>query len=82
MITIASKEEVRKKLDFQIKRKNTPYMRYLSRQLPNLIGTPDTIAERIREYSKLGIDHFILRFHFGDEMASLNLFNDEVKNML
>jgi F420-dependent oxidoreductase-like protein len=83
MVTLAATEKgVRKKLDFQAMRKDTPYMRYLGKQLPNLIGTPHTIAERIREYSKLDVNHIILRFHYGDEMECLNLFKDEVKNLL
>jgi F420-dependent oxidoreductase-like protein len=83
MVTMAPTENgVRRKLDFQVTRKDTPYMRYLSKQLPNLVGTPHTIAERIRDYSELGVNHIILRFHYGDEIESLKLFNDEVKTLL
>jgi F420-dependent oxidoreductase-like protein len=56
----------------------TPYMRYLSRQLPNLFETPESLAERMGEYASLGVDHFILRFHFGDELRSMMLFSDKV----
>lgn len=83
MITMApTKREVNRKLAEQAKRRHTPYMRYLSRQRPNLVGTPDEVAEGIREYLALGVDHVILRFHFGDEIASMTLFMDEVKNRL
>ena len=57
-------------------------MRYLSRQPPNLVGTPELVAERMREYLPLGVDHFILRFHYGDEIDSMTLFIDEVKKQL
>lgn len=83
MITMApTKREVDRKLAEQAKRHHTPYMRYLSRQRPNLVGTPDEVAEGIRKYLALGVDHVILRFHYGDEIASMTLFMDEVKNRL
>jgi F420-dependent oxidoreductase-like protein len=59
-------------------RRDTPYMRYLSRQLPNIFETPEGLAERMGEYASLGVDHFILRFHFGDEMRSMSIFSDKV----
>jgi F420-dependent oxidoreductase-like protein len=58
--------------------RDTEYMRYLSRQPPNVTGTPDDLAELLREYASLGVDHFILRWHFGDELRSLKLFADRV----
>ena len=61
---------------------NTPYMRYLNRQRPNLVGTPDYVAEEMKKYLPLGIDHFILRFHFQDEIDSMTLFMDQVRNQL
>ena len=83
MITMApTKKEVNHKLAEQEKRRNTPYMRYLSRQRPNLVGTPDVVTEGIREYLDLGVDHVILRFHYGEEIDSMTLFMDEVKNRL
>jgi len=59
-------------------RRDTPYMRYLSRQLPNIFETPEGLAERMGEYASLGVDHFILRFHFGDELRSMRIFSDKV----
>ena len=83
MITMApTKRTVDRKLLEQAKRLHTPYMRYLSRQRPNLVGTPDDVAAGIRAYLALGVDHVILRFHYGDEIASMTLFMDEVKNRL
>jgi F420-dependent oxidoreductase-like protein len=83
MIVMAPTERgVQRKLEDLDKIRDTPYMRYVGRQRPNLMGTPDVVAQRMREYMALGIDHFILRFHFGDEIASMTLFMDEVKNQL
>jgi F420-dependent oxidoreductase-like protein len=80
MVTMAeTEEELKRKLDDQEKRRDTPYMRYLSRQRPNLVGTPEEVAEGIRRYLPLGVDHFILRFHFGEEIESMRLFMEEVR---
>ena len=83
MITMAeNQEELELKLADQRRRSGTPYMRYLSRQPPNIVGTPDIIVERIREYASLGVDHFILRFHFGEEIDSARLFWERVRPRL
>jgi alkanesulfonate monooxygenase SsuD/methylene tetrahydromethanopterin reductase-like flavin-dependent oxidoreductase (luciferase family) len=60
--------------------RDTEYMRYLGRQRPNIAATPDTLIELLREYVALGVDHFILRWHYGDELRSLKLFADRVMN--
>ena len=57
-------------------------MQYLSRQPSNLIGTTDQVAKKIREYMSLGVDHFILRFHYGEEMEGMRLFNEKVRPRL
>ena len=83
MITMAeNEEELQNKLKDQERRKDSPYMRYLSRQLPNLVGTPDLVADKIREYLPLGVDHFILRFHFGEEIEMIELFAEKVRKRI
>jgi F420-dependent oxidoreductase-like protein len=83
MMTLGeNEEELEKKKEKQIRMKNTPYMRYLSSQPPNLVGIPEEIADKILEYSSLGIDHFLLRFHYGEEIESLNLFIEKVKKLI
>ena len=83
MITMTETEgELERKLEDQRKRRDTPYMRYLSRQRPNLVGTPEVIAEKIGDYLPLGVDHFILRFHFGEEIESMRLFMEKVRNQI
>jgi hypothetical protein len=62
--------------------RDTEYMRYLSRQPPNVTGTPDDLVGLLGEYASLGVDHFILRWHYGDELRSLKLFADRVMNMV
>jgi len=79
MITMAlTQEELENKLEEQERNKKTPYHRYLSRQHPNITGTPQKIIKSINEYRDLGIDHFILRFNFGEEINSMKLFKDEI----
>ena len=83
MITMAeTEEELQNKIKDQERRKDTPYLRYLSRQLPNLVGTPDLVADKIREYLPLGVDHFILRFHFGEETEMMKLFAEKVRKRI
>ena len=80
MITMAeTEEELEAKMEDQRRRRDTPYMMYLNRQPPNMIGTPEAIAEKIGEYVSLGVDHFILRFHFGEELESMKLFMNRVR---
>ena len=83
MITMAeTEEELQNKIKDQERRRDTPYLRYLSRQLPNLVGTPDFVADKIREYLPLGVDHFILRFHFGEETEMMKLFAEKVRKRI
>ena len=79
MITMAPNAKLLKsKLKKQKLEKETPYRRYLSRQLPNLVGTPHEIAEKIEGYLEIGVNQIILRFDFGEELDSMQLFKDEV----
>jgi alkanesulfonate monooxygenase SsuD/methylene tetrahydromethanopterin reductase-like flavin-dependent oxidoreductase (luciferase family) len=71
-------EGVEARLETLKEHRDTEYMRYLSRQLPNVTGTPDAVAELLGEYASYGVDHFILRWHYGDELRSLKLFADKV----
>ncbi|MBD3206356.1 TIGR03560 family F420-dependent LLM class oxidoreductase [Candidatus Bathyarchaeota archaeon] len=79
MITMAStKKKLKYKLEEQEKNRDTPYRRYLSRQPPNIIGIPDQVKNSIEKYIELGVDHFILRFNFGEEVDSLKLFSKKI----
>jgi alkanesulfonate monooxygenase SsuD/methylene tetrahydromethanopterin reductase-like flavin-dependent oxidoreductase (luciferase family) len=47
----------------------------------NLLGDPDSIAERVRQYSQAGVDHLGLNFlaqHFDDVRAQVELFGRTV----
>ncbi len=83
MITMAEDEDalsaILKKREAN---KNTPYAKYLAKQPPNLVGTTEQVAARIEEYKAIGVDHFILRFHFGEEIEGIRLFNEKVKPRL
>lgn len=58
------------------------YLRYLSRQRPIMVNTPKELAERIKCYMDIGVTHFILRFHFGDEIRNMRMFMDRVVKRL
>ena len=83
MITMAKDEDALKaKLKDRQDRSNTPYMRYLAKQPANLVGTTEQVAARMKEYIGLGVDHFILRFHFGEEIEGIRLFTEIVRPLL
>ena len=83
MITMAeTREKLDEELEKQERETDTPYRRYLGRQQPNIVGTPEEVAEKVGEYVALGIDHFILRFNFGQEMEHMNLFMDKVRKSI
>ena len=43
-----------------------------------MIGTPDEVARRLREYADLGAGHFMLWFMDYPDLAGLRLFAREV----
>ena len=58
------------------------YLRYLGRQNPVMVDTPEAVAEKIGGYYDVGVSHFILRFHFGDEIRNMRLFMERVARRL
>ncbi len=83
MITMEeTEEELESELEDQNRKQDTPYRRYLSRQPPNVTDTPEAVAERMREYVALGIDHFVLRFNFGEEIEKMKLFMGRVRDKI
>ena len=54
-------------------------MRFPSRLAEDwIIGTPDQVEARLREYIDEGISHFMLWFMDAPNMAGLELFANEV----
>jgi alkanesulfonate monooxygenase len=43
-----------------------------------LAGTPERVAERVREYAALGVTHFIGMFGRVDDLRSTRLFAESV----
>ena len=83
MVTMAeTREKLDEELEKQEREKATPYRRYLGRQQPNIVGTPEEVAEKVGGYVAFGIDHFILRFNFGQELEHMNLFMDKVRKSI
>jgi F420-dependent oxidoreductase-like protein len=58
------------------------YLRYIGRQNPVMVVTPEKLAERIEGYVDVGVTHFILRFHFGEELVNMRRFMGEVRPRL
>jgi len=58
------------------------YLRYIGRQNPVMVVTPEELAERIEGYLGVGVTHFILRFHFGEELVNMRRFIGEVRPRL
>ena len=75
-------EQVESRMEALRGRSDTEYMRYLSRQPQNVTGTPDDLVDLLGRYTSLGVDHFILRWHYGDELRSMKLFAEEVMRKL
>lgn len=46
-----------------------------------LIGTPEKVAERVKEYADMGINQFLLAFHAPFDLRALELFADAVKGI-
>ena len=68
--------------DHQQGKQDTPYRKYLAKQPPNIVDTPEAVAARIGEYVSLGFDHFILRFNYGQEIEKMRLFTDKVRDKI
>ena len=58
------------------------YLRYIGRQNPVMVVTPEELGERIEGYVDVGVTHFILRFHFGEELVNMRRFMGEVRPRL
>ncbi|MGQ4915691.1 MAG: TIGR03560 family F420-dependent LLM class oxidoreductase [Candidatus Asgardarchaeia archaeon] len=59
------------------KRKMTPE-KYLEVRKGFLIGTPDEVVERLREYEKLGVELVIFMFPYGHEFESIDLIEKHI----
>lgn len=46
-----------------------------------LIGTPEKVADRVKEYTDTGINQFLLAFHEPFDLRALELFADAVKGI-
>ena len=46
-----------------------------------LIGTPEEVAARVKEYTVVGINQFLLAFHDPFDLGALELFAEAVKGI-
>ena len=68
--------------DVQEPERDERYLRYLGKQNPVMVNTPEVVAEKIRAYIDVGVTHFILRFHYGDEIRNMRIFMERVATRL
>jgi F420-dependent oxidoreductase-like protein len=54
------------------------YLRYLGRQNPVMHVSSEGLAETLSDYIGVGVSHFILRFHYCEELMMLRKFAKEV----
>ena len=54
------------------------YLGYLGRQNPVMHVSSEGLAETISDYLAVGVSHFILRFHYCEELMMLRKFVKEV----
>jgi alkanesulfonate monooxygenase SsuD/methylene tetrahydromethanopterin reductase-like flavin-dependent oxidoreductase (luciferase family) len=79
-VIIASSDselEYKKRL-FSIERGPGSYSKILKH---GLIGTPEKVAERVKEYADTGINQFLLAFHEPYDLRAIELFADAVKGI-
>jgi len=69
--------EYKKKL-FSMERGPGSYSQILKH---GLIGTPEKVATRVKEYTDIGINQFLLAFHDPFDLGALELFADAVKGI-
>jgi len=55
------------------------YNRYLGGQNPVLLTTSEGLVEIIYDYLDVGVNHFILRFHYREETEMMRRFMKEVR---
>ena len=72
-----SELEYKKKL-FTMERGPGSYSQILRH---GLIGTPEKVAERVKDYADMGINQFLLAFHEPFDLRALELFADAVKGI-
>ena len=72
-----SEFEYKKKL-FIMERGPSSYSQILKH---GLIGTPEKVATRVKEYAEIGINQFLLAFQDPFDLGALKLFADTVKGI-
>ena len=80
---IISKEEkgVREQLKtlYKSQRRESPFREWVKELKANsIVGTPEECVEKLREYIRLGVTYFILRFGDAPSKKGLRLFAEEV----
>ncbi|MCG3220639.1 MAG: hypothetical protein H7641_04600 [Candidatus Heimdallarchaeota archaeon] len=43
-----------------------------------LVGTKEVLIEKMKEYKKLKLDHFIIMFPYQKELEQMKIFSEEI----
>ena len=71
-------EEMTEGLQEEAEKRNISLEEYKFRIEGALIGTTDTIIEKLKAYKALGVTHFIFMFPYEKELEYLEIFNTKI----
>jgi alkanesulfonate monooxygenase SsuD/methylene tetrahydromethanopterin reductase-like flavin-dependent oxidoreductase (luciferase family) len=69
-------------LQQEAKKRNISLEEYKKRIEGALIGTVNTIIDKLKAYKNLGVTHFIFMFPYEKELEYLEIFNSQIINSL
>jgi alkanesulfonate monooxygenase SsuD/methylene tetrahydromethanopterin reductase-like flavin-dependent oxidoreductase (luciferase family) len=74
----ANEQEMETRMKEEAKKRNMPLEKYQERVKGALIGTKEQIVEKLTNYKKIGVSHFIFMFPMKEELTYLQLLNDDI----
>jgi alkanesulfonate monooxygenase SsuD/methylene tetrahydromethanopterin reductase-like flavin-dependent oxidoreductase (luciferase family) len=78
----SNEEEMAIGLQQEAKKRNISLEEYKKRIEGALIGTVNTIIDKLKAYKNLGVTHFIFMFPYEKELEYLEIFNSQIINSL
>ncbi|MFX1252070.1 MAG: LLM class flavin-dependent oxidoreductase [Promethearchaeota archaeon] len=74
----ANEQEMETRMKAEAEKRNMSLEKYQDRVKGALIGTTEQIVEKLTNYKKVGVSHFIFMFPMKEESTYLQLFNDDI----
>jgi alkanesulfonate monooxygenase SsuD/methylene tetrahydromethanopterin reductase-like flavin-dependent oxidoreductase (luciferase family) len=71
-------DEMEKGLIAEAEKRKISVEEYKTRVKGALVGTKEQVTQKLLEYKKVGITHYIFMVPYEQEMKYLNMFNDEI----